>query len=381
LSKPIFRKTDLDNMDERRYIFTMLRFLLLVPLIIFGSETEDTKSQDIFLQGAKKYEAHYLPVDWVNQIIVTKGTPSCLYAATYFGVYKSEDGLFWQTENDGLESLIINALLITNDRLYAATDDGVFMKKISSSLWKKVSLPDNLIYSLANLGTTVYAGTIDRIWRSRDFGKNWELAKEGVGTILSIVATNCQILAVSYEDGVFVSYDKGGTWKNIGPKDMGARGLIMKENRLYLVGEEGVMMTEDWDNDWRKMNYGLLSKELQTIAMTKDRLYVGSSLGGCFVSKDDGESWGPINTGLDNTNIRHLFIDPDEEKIIYAATEGGIYITETEGRVWRRSPGLLRVEENPPLAITPESVRERMEKLGIKPPAEEGEKEHGKKEH
>ena len=158
---------------------------------------------------------------------------------------------------------------------------------------------------------------------------------------------------------------------------MGARGLVMKENSLCLATEKGFYETCDWDNDWKELNYGLFSKELQTIALAEDRLYVGSLLGGCFVSKDCGESWNPINTGLLNTNIRYLFIDPDKEKRIYAATEGGIYITENGGVVWKPSFGLVRVEENPPLAITPESVQERMEKLGIRPPAEEVEKEHG----
>ena len=185
----------------------MLRLLLLIPLLVVAAETKDIKSGETHYlsEDIKSDETHYLPVDWVNQIIAFKGTPSYLYAATYFGVYKSKDNaVTWQTENDGLESLLINALLITDYRLYAATDEGVFTKKIDSSLWEKVG-SDNLVYSLANLGTTVYAGTIDRIWRSRDYGKSWELAKEGVGAILSIVATGGCILAVSYEKGVFVS--------------------------------------------------------------------------------------------------------------------------------------------------------------------------------
>lgn len=344
----------------------MLKFLLLIPLIVFGSETE----------GIKPQETHYLPVDWVNQIATTKGTPSCLYAATHFGVYKSRDtGVTWQTENDGLENLIINSLLITNKDIYAATDEGVWTKEIDSSFWERVNLPDVFIYSLANFGSNLYAGAMDTIWRSRDSGKSWEIAKEGVGTILSIVTTCGCILAVSYGQGVFISYDRGESWENIGPKDMGARGLVMKESMLCLVTEEGFMMTQDWDNDWKGLNYGLFSKNLQTIALAKDRFYVGSLLGGVFQSKDCGESWDAINTGLNNTNIRHLLIDPDNEKRIYAATEGGIYITETEGVVWKRSSGLTRVEENPPLAITPELVRERMKKLGIGPPAKEGEKE------
>ena len=343
----------------------MLRLLFLLLFIVFSSEAEDIKSQ----------ETHYLPVDWVNQIVATKGTPSYLYAATLFGVYKSEDkGVIWQTENDGLKSLIINVLLIANKDIYAATDEGVFIKEIDSSLWEKVGLSDIFVYSLANFGETVYAGAIDKIWRSRDSGKNWELAKECVGTILSIVTTNGCILAVSYEKGVFVSYDKGESWENIGPKDMGARDLVIKGNNLCLATEKGFMVTEDWDNNWKELNYGLFSKELQTITLTEDRLYVGSLLGGVFQSKDCGESWEAINTGLDNTNIRHLFIDPDNEKKIYAATEKGIYITETGGVDWKPSK-LVRIEENPPLPITPESVRERMEKLGIPPPAEEGEKE------
>ncbi|MBU1599587.1 hypothetical protein KKG61_05730 [bacterium] len=350
-------------LENMKFKLIILRFLLLIPLIVFGSETDPVKPQ----------ETYYLPVDWVNQIIATKGTHSYLYAATYFGVYKSEDkGVTWHAENEGLESLITNGLLVTDRKLYAATDEGVFMKEISSPLWEKASLSDLFIYSLANLGSTLYAGALDKIWRSRDEGMNWEIAKEGVGTILAIVATNGCLLAVSYENGVFVSYNKGESWENIGPEDMGARDLIVTENKLYLATEEGFMYTSDWNNDWASLNYGLFSKELTTIAVAKDRFYVGSLLGGVFQSKDYGQGWDPINTGLNNTNILHLLVDPDDEKRLYAATEGGIYITETQGAVWKKSSGLIRVEENPPLYITPESVRERMKKLGRAPPAKEG---------
>jgi len=49
-------------------------------------------------------------------------------------------------------------------------------------------------------------------------------------------------------------------------------------------------------------------------------LFAGTAQG-VFRSRDQGESWTPVNTGLTNTAILALALDP--RQVLYAGTEGG----------------------------------------------------------
>src|SRR5262249_44078347 len=45
--------------------------------------------------------------------------------------------------------------------------------------------------------------------------------------------------------------------------------------------------------------------------------------GGVFKSVDGGASWSALNTGLTNTSVEALAINPSAPTIVYAGTEGG----------------------------------------------------------
>ena len=62
-------------------------------------------------------------------------------------------------------------------------------------------------------------------------------------------------------------------------------------------------------------------------------LYTGFEYVGVFKSTDAGESWFPINSGLDKLYITGLAMDPELPDTVYAATWfGSVYKTVTGGR-------------------------------------------------
>ena len=64
---------------------------------------------------------------------------------------------------------------------------------------------------------------------------------------------------------------------------------------------------------------------------TRDTVYAKAPSGGVFKSTDGGKHWSPVNTGLTDTDVEALAIDPVTPTILYAGTSGGGVFKSTNG--------------------------------------------------
>ena len=83
-----------------------------------------------------------------------------------------------------------------------------------------------------------------------------------------------------------------------------------------------------------------------------DTIYAATVGGGVFKTGDGGETWGPINNGLDDGYVTALAVDPAATGTVYAATTyAGVFKTTDGGKTWR--PAVLRDSFLTALAIDP----------------------------
>jgi len=92
---------------------------------------------------------------------------------------------------------------------------------------------------------------------------------------------------------------------------------------------------------WKRISIGLefARSTVTGIAVDKndlDVIYVGMKNAGVYKSIDGGLSWSPKFQGMANTNVESLTIDPQNQKILYAGTLGGIFKTQDGGENWER---------------------------------------------
>jgi photosystem II stability/assembly factor-like uncharacterized protein len=88
----------------------------------------------------------------------------------------------------------------------------------------------------------------------------------------------------------------------------------------------GVFKSTDGGAHWSPANTGLTNTSIQALAVDPSNpatVYAGTAAGGVFKSVDAGGSWSAINSGLTNTGIRALVVDPVAPSTIYVATFGG----------------------------------------------------------
>ena len=74
---------------------------------------------------------------------------------------------------------------------------------------------------------------------------------------------------------------------------------------------------------WSAVNTGLTDTYVFALAIdpaTPSTLYAGTDGGGVFKSTNGGAAWSAVNTGLTNTDVHALAIDPATPSTLYAGT-------------------------------------------------------------
>ncbi len=176
---------------------------------------------------------------------------------------------------------------------------------------------------------------------------------------------------VGYGDGIYKSEDNGKTWKNMGlkasehiskiivhPDDSDVIMVAVQGPLWNKGGERGFYKSTDGGDSWKKTLGNNEWTGVTDIAIdprdpnwlyaaTWDRhrtvaAYMGGGPGsGLHRSKDGGETWEELTTGIPKSNLGKigLAISPFNPDVIYAAIEldrttGGVFMSTNRGKSW-----------------------------------------------
>lgn len=162
----------------------------------------------------------------------------------------------------------------------------------------------------------VFCGTeTGRLYVSRDRGESWapRFRVPDARPVRAVSGRHRgEVLYVGVEPaGVFISTDGGGHWEE-------------------MEGFAALEASESWKA------YGDRHPHVQTLApdpLDEGRLYAGVEVGGAYRSEDAGHSWKPIHQGL-YEDIHVLEADPIRTGRLYAATGGGLFVSQERGDEW-----------------------------------------------
>ena len=185
-----------------------------------------------------------------------------------------------------------NTLYHGGERLFKTTDGGVHWEAISPDLTrndKSKQKPSGGDITLDDTGTEYYDTIFAVAESSLTKGLIW------VGT----------------DDGlVQITRDEGKTWKNVTPKDMPEWSRISQVEASPLDAGTAYVAVDRHQND-----------DL--------RPYI-------FKTSDYGQSWTKLTNGIpDGSFVRAVRQDPKKRSLLYAGTEGGVYISFNDGADWR----------------------------------------------
>lgn len=154
---------------------------------------------------------------------------------------------------------------------------------------------------------------------------------------------------------------QAGDWTNLGPFELpegrGYKGLGRLnaiafdpvDPDIIWVGSPagGLWKTTTGGNNWISSTQDLPSLGVSAILIDHTNpsvMYIGTgdrdagdAYGiGVYRSTDGGETWGPWNSGIDDHVVGRLLMHPENNMIIFAATNGGLYRSVNGGATWVR---------------------------------------------
>ena len=309
---------------------------------VFGRETFVSKdggiSSDVFLDTKE----HPIIPDVGVEIITFGESESEVFMAGLQGVYRTYDnGKTWIETNTGfVGSEVVDLVTSLDGTMYATT---------------------------YNLG----------IFKSTDGGKNWVFASFGIknwyGMQLATHPEDADTLFTTTNGGVYKSTNAGKSWELIGGSDLcddedaggncHYHGIVVEKEAPFkvLVGsggdqyaKEGVGLTGSEDNgeSWRNSDDGFVRDvhvSKLVIDPNNNNIFYATTQGeteytdkvgdgaGVFKSTDRGNNWTQINNGLNSLETNVLAVDPNDSDVLYLGTDDdGIYKSINGGENWKK---------------------------------------------
>lgn len=305
---------------------------------------------------------------YIQALAINPTNSQVIYAGGNNSIYRSTNGgVSWIAINSGMTSNFVNALAIDQNNtqvIYAGTgfDSGSFQ----------------------GLLTSVVSSTSDGVYKTTDGGNTWAQCNTGLPqytTInsLAIDPRNSQIIIAGGSGGIYKTTNGGDSWTEMivnygssvenstSPISLTINAIAISANSqiVYAVSSVGVFKSIDAGNSWAAINTGLTETNITVLSVDPSDSQVvfvgGASYGsvfggvdGVFKSITGGNSWAATNNGLTSENIRSLVIDPKDSQTIYAGTfEGGIFKSTTGGNTWSAVNSGLTYPGITSLAIDP----------------------------
>ncbi len=241
----------------------------------------------------------------------------------------------------------------SNQKLYAATDKGLFTTTPGAAHWSAFSapgLPTTGFTALAfDTGSVIYAGTAGQgVYRSDNNGSSWTAVGKGLPAgaavnELSIDPVQHQVWAVTTL-GAYRSDDRGNTWqifKRGLPSAITINTIVAASTvggttgLLYMGTNHGIYFSQDSGAHWSASQEALSGTSIHAILLdfrstNVIALDIATDVG-VFHSADNGQSWSSVASDLPrNAAIYALAFGADNYAQLYAAGSG-IYLFPGSG--------------------------------------------------
>ena len=285
------------------------------------------------------------------------------------------NGGHWEAINIGLTDLEIRSLAVHphNGYLFAGTANGrLFRSTNLGNVWNPIdvglssqsveAIAITLPHSLriadndkqlpeAELPMDIlFAGAGNKLFRSRDYGRNWQdIHWQRINQ--GLTSLTVQAIAIHQEqeklylfagtrEGAFSSSDGGQHWQpiNDGLTSPDVRALLAYSSSLQLFAgtKEGLFRSTDYGKHWNAVNIGIPQTEIRALAWnpTTKMLFAATFSDG--VIRYSPESDRSVPLGLSDAYLQAIVIDPGNGYIFVGTTNSGIFRSPNQGNSWQQ---------------------------------------------
>lgn len=257
---------------------------------------------------------------FVHAVAYMEQTGELLAGGDYHGLWRSPDGgETWELIGDGLENWTIYGIWPETDlhygpdTLWAATGEGVYRSFDGGETWLGAGLEGTQVSDVVfdpSDPDRAWAGTAaSGVSYTTDGGDTWQQSSGlpfALYPSLDLLPMGDSLrILLSYQqlgDGVYYSDDGGVSFSLAdGPSGSYRPGLSTRwsDNRAYCATDGGVWRSDDGGETWESCpgSSGLLWSVMGT---RDENVLAGTNGSGVSWSPDGGDSWQPLNQGIEN---------------------------------------------------------------------------------
>ncbi|MFC2131852.1 T9SS type A sorting domain-containing protein [Bacteroidota bacterium] len=271
------------------------------------------------------------------------------------GCYISSDkGKTWTKSSTGLFMVgTINKYLVhPNGDIFAVSDwDGICRSTDNGATWETELIPEykeayDIIYSQNG---EMFASVKDGgVYKSTDNGINWVDFNSGLDERAYRLASNGMfVYAVSYNEYIYKSSIQVPEWEELDP-EVGEKTfscIAIGDNGEILAGtyENGIYKSNDLGESWDGINEGMETAKISNIYVNEGNLYTCVFGDGVHLSDDIGNSWEDFNEGFEELYFKDVFsLAFTDDGYIYASA----FKTQRGQGLFKREMPTVGIEEN-----------------------------------
>jgi hypothetical protein len=248
----------------------------------------------------------------------------------------------WVQMGNGITENYILTLAANGNNVFAGTANlhGIFKSTNNGVNWNQTSLNNQNITSLLVSNNTIYAGTNNGIFISNNNGFTWTQTGAYIQNILSLAANGSNIYAGSNYNGVYKSIDNGISWIQTTLNNQAIFSLLISGNNIF-AGSNGFGIYLSTDNGTSWTNTGLNNKPIISFAIIGTNIFAGTALSGVYLTTNNGISWNQTNltdkvvnslTAIGNNLFAGIQNSPTDSGGVYLSTNNGLsWIKKNQG--------------------------------------------------
>ncbi|HEX2933711.1 MAG TPA: YCF48-related protein, partial [Bacteroidales bacterium] len=264
----------------------------------------------------------------------------------YEGIYKtSDEGKTWNLVNTGLSTKDVAYLKASGDSIFAGTTDGLFVSKNMGANWTVFSteLTGKYITDIVIKDTVLCVGVFNE--GTYSFSKRGVLLSKpdlrAIPKLRPLGVIDGKLYGAQSFYGLYYSDIPNIQWQSVSSplEDQWPLCIIdCKDTLLVGVSGFGVYRSSDKGQSWKESSTGMRAFKFESIATMGSNVYAATDINGVFVSENKGTTWQRVNNGLGNkTNTSDLLIN---DTVIFLATNSEVYISNDKGANWKAAPDL-----------------------------------------
>jgi hypothetical protein len=271
----------------------------------------------------------------VRAIAVDPENSSTLYAATEGdGAFKSTDGgASWSTTNNGLDDPYVYSMVTSSlvpSRVYAGTYTGLYRSDDGAASWQRVYNLNGPVVAFAedpSDPSTLYATGWAGLFKSTDGGETWtDVGPYEQVNSIAVSASAPSTIFIGTMQGVFKSTIGGGDWTRMGEEFMLGNTQVVAVDPtnpeiVYAATSMGVFRSLSGGVEWSLVGEFGQATSLAIAASNPSVLYASTGMG-VVMSNDGGDTW--AGAGLTDMPAWTLTVDPTNPAIVYAGAASSI---------------------------------------------------------